>query len=306
MIEKTGKKGNRTDAENEKKNRINDDFIMLPTVDFCFKELMKNDKVRKGFVAALLGRDPETIRQTTLIPNELRKESEDEKLGILDVLVELEDGSRMNIEMQVPYFECWTNRILFYVSRVYAGQIQKGQDYDALKKCIHVSILEFIHFPKDQRCYRKIILCDAETGEPYTDLIELHILELKKLPPEDQNETGIIRWMRFLNGKSRKEFDHMAEKDEYIREACGELKKLSLDEQKRIEYEQREKAIRDYNSQMHSAERRGKKRAFLEVVVKMLAKGMGAEEISDFVELDPEEIKKIEIEWKTAHPEKRS
>lgn len=94
---------------------------------------------------------------------------------------------------------------------------------------------------------------DAETGEPYTDLIELHILELKKLPPEDQNETGIIRWMRFLNGKSRKEFDHMAEKDEYIREACGELKKLSLDEQKRIEYEQREKAIRDYNSQMHSA-----------------------------------------------------
>lgn len=180
----------------------------------------------------------------------------------------------------------------------------KGQDYDALRKCIHVSILEFIHFPKDQRCYRKIILCDAETGEPYTDLIELHILELKKLPPEDQNETGIIRWMRFLNGKSRKEFDHMAEKDEYIREACGELKKLSLDEQKRIEYEQREKAIRDYNSQMHSAERRGieigEERAFREVVVKMLAKGLRTEEISDFVELDPEEIKKIEIEWKAS------
>ena len=92
--------------------------------------------------------DPETIRQTTLIPNELRKESEDEKLGILDVLVD---------------------------------------------------------FPKDQRCYRKIILCDAETGEPYTDLIELHILELKKLPPEDQNETGFIRRISFLNGRSRKE-----------------------------------------------------------------------------------------------------
>ena len=28
----------------------NDNFIMLPTVDFCFKELMKNPKVRKGFL----------------------------------------------------------------------------------------------------------------------------------------------------------------------------------------------------------------------------------------------------------------
>ena len=66
--------------------------------------------------------------------------------------------------------------------------------------------------------------------------------------------------MRFLGGKSRKEFEDMAEKDEYIREAYEDLKKLSLDEQKRLEYEVRQKAIRDYNSQMKSAERRGEKR----------------------------------------------
>ena len=237
-----------------------DNFIMLPTVDFCFKELMKNPKVRKGFVAAILGKEPETVRRTTVIETELRKESEDDKLGILDVLVELEDGVKMNMEMQVPYFEYWANRVLFYVSKIYTGQIQKGDDYDKLQKCIHVSILDFIHFPQDQRCYRKITFCDVETGEQYTDLMELHVLELKKLPPEDQNEEGVIRWMRFLGGKSRKEFEDMAEKDEYIREAYEDLKKLSLDEQKRLEYEVRQKAIRDHNSQMKSAERRGEKR----------------------------------------------
>lgn len=31
-----------------------ENFIMLPTVDFCFKELMMNPKVRTGFIAALL------------------------------------------------------------------------------------------------------------------------------------------------------------------------------------------------------------------------------------------------------------
>lgn len=82
---------------NEKRN--NDNFIMLPTVDFCFKELMKNSKVRKGFIAALLRKDPSLIRKTTLIPTELRKESEDDKLGILDVLIEMADGTKMNMEM---------------------------------------------------------------------------------------------------------------------------------------------------------------------------------------------------------------
>ena len=259
MIADEDKRDNYRNRDNENAEN-NDNFIMLPTVDFCFKELMKNPKVRKGFVAAILGKSPETVRRTTVIDTELRKESEDDKLGILDVLVELEDGGRMNMEMQVPYFEYWANRVLFYVSKIYTGQIKKGDDYEKLQKCIHVSILDFIHFPQDQRCYRKITFCDVETGEQYTDLMELHVLELKKLPPEDQNEEGVIRWMRFLGGKSRKEFEDMAEKDEYIREAYEDLKKLSLDEQKRLEYEVRQKAIRDYNSQMKSAERRGEKR----------------------------------------------
>lgn len=48
----------------------------------------------------------------------------------------------------------------------------------------------------------------------------------------------------------------MAEKDEYIGEAYELLKNLSADEKKRIEYEYREKALKDYNSQMISSERR--------------------------------------------------
>ena len=45
------------------KNRTDDEFIMLPTVDFCFKELMRNEKVRKGIIAALLGVRPEEIKR---------------------------------------------------------------------------------------------------------------------------------------------------------------------------------------------------------------------------------------------------
>ena len=42
----------------ENSERNDDNFIMLPTVDFCFKGLMNNPKVRKGFIAALVTRKP--------------------------------------------------------------------------------------------------------------------------------------------------------------------------------------------------------------------------------------------------------
>ena len=137
-------------------------------------------------------------------------------------------------------------------------QIHKGDDYDKIQKCIHVSILDFVHFPEDNRCYRKITFCDTKTGEVYTDVMEIHVLELGKLPPEDQNEEGIIRWMRFLNAKSRKELKEMAKQDEYFGEAYEELDRLSADEKKRLEYETRLKYKRDKYAQLHYATRIGR------------------------------------------------
>ena len=69
----------------ETQNR--EDFIMLPTVDFCFKELMQNAKVRQGMIAALLGVEPEEIEETILLPTILHTEYPDDKYGILDVKV---------------------------------------------------------------------------------------------------------------------------------------------------------------------------------------------------------------------------
>ena len=37
----------------ENGERNDDNFIMLPTVDICFKNLMENPEVRRGFIAAL-------------------------------------------------------------------------------------------------------------------------------------------------------------------------------------------------------------------------------------------------------------
>lgn len=49
----------------------------------------------------------------------------------------------------------------------------------------------------------------------------------------------------------------MAEKNEYINEAYQILKNISADDKKRVEYESREKAIRDYNHLIYIAKKEG-------------------------------------------------
>ena len=232
-----------------------EDFIMLPTVDFCFKELMQNDNIRKNIIAALLNLPSSEVENTELMPTILRKESKDDKYGILDVRVRLKDGEQIDFEMQVEAFDCWANRSVYYLSKMYAGEIKEGEGYDC--KCIHVSILAYDHFRDDKECYRRIAFCDTKTGKEYTDLMEMHILELSKLPPEEKNETSLLQWMRFLGGKTRKDFEEMAKKNSELEEAYDVLDKLSADEKKRLEYETRQRAIRDYNIGMLTAERRG-------------------------------------------------
>ena len=71
------------------------EFIMKPKVDYCFKELMQEACVRNGFISALLALRPEEIQKTELMPTHLRQMYGEDKLGILDVRVLMSDGTQL-------------------------------------------------------------------------------------------------------------------------------------------------------------------------------------------------------------------
>ena len=71
---------------------------------------------------------------------------------------------------------------------------------------------------------------------------------------------------------------------------------------KRLEYEAREKAIRDYHSQMQASREEGrkegreegKKEGVASIITNMLRKGKSPEEIADMTGEDLEEIQEIQ------------
>ena len=96
----------------------------------------------------------------------------------------------------------------------------------------------------------------------------------------------------------------MAKANEYIGIAYEELQKLSADELKRLDYEAREKAVRDYNTQMRSALRRGARGKLKEIIKKKLEKGMTTAEIEEILEEDADMIQELadEIRKESASP----
>ena len=85
-----------------------DNFIMLPTNDFCFKELMQNPKVRKGFIAGILRKDPKEITDTILLPTETRRDYVDDKLP--QVLVRIEQGEKVSGESIIQWMEFFSGK----------------------------------------------------------------------------------------------------------------------------------------------------------------------------------------------------
>lgn len=232
-----------------------EDFIMKPYVDWCFKELMRNPKTRRGFIAELLDLPPEQIGTTTILENELSKRSEEEKKGVLDVHVLLENGTQLDIEMQVVYIKYWDDRSLFYLCKMFADQLRKGEDYDQLQKCVHVSVLNFNYYKNDNIYYRKAQIVDKATGKLYSDKLELQILELPKIPKEYHHPDGIIAWMNFFRGGKKEDLKEMSRGNIYLEEAYEDLMEMSQDESKRRAYEARERALRDQLSIQRQAER---------------------------------------------------
>ena len=80
----------------------------------------------------------------------------------------------------------------------------------------------------------------------------MSILELPKLKKHDYPETELLNWAKFMNAERQEEFEEMAEKDQYIEKAYEALKNISADHEKRLEYEAREKALRDHDYLMKS------------------------------------------------------
>lgn len=273
------------------------EFLMKPRVDYAFKEIMMDEKARIGFLSAMLKLNPEEIKETQMLNTNLRKQSEKEKLGILDVRILMNNNTEIDIEIQLAAMNIWADRALFYLAKMYTEQISAGEDYTLFKKCVSISILDFKLFEQEPEFYSCFHIREDSRNFLYTDKMEFHVLELPKLPKELKEDSSDIElWGKFINAERKEEFVMLAEKNTYIDSAYQHLQLISQDKEKRMEYEAREKAIRDYNQGILEAEQRGETRATKRIAKTLLLSGTSVDLVTQSTGLSIEQVQSLKKE----------
>ncbi len=77
--------------------------FISPKMDFCMKQLFQNEVVRKYFLSDVLDIPVKDNRSTRIQNTFLWKRYRNQKLGILDVLMEMNDNTKINVSAPIEF-----------------------------------------------------------------------------------------------------------------------------------------------------------------------------------------------------------
>ena len=218
----------------------NMDFeILPPTNDWIFK-LLFGDERNKSMLVNLLQSFlelPQEEFELTFLDSHLKKEFEEDKLGIVDIKIKTASGKIINIEIQMNPVNYIGERLSFYKSKLIAEQIGEGEKYDVIQKVICICITSYPLFPGKQEYINAFRYYNPKNNLLFEAIPEEIItIEIPKLPLYSDGST-LYDWLLFLKSNTKEDFEMIAEKNPEIRKAVDTLYKISTDEKARAVYE---------------------------------------------------------------------
>ena len=269
--------------------------FLSPRNDVVFKRLFgdeRNTDILTAFLKSALTLPADDYEEVTLVDPHLRRESLDDKLGILDVKVKTRSGKIIDIEIQVSNLPQLRERIVFYLARMITEQIGEGDSYKTIQRSISILIADHVLISENQHYHNCYTLYDPHTDSEFTNLLEVNTLELPKLP-ENADGTVLWDWLKFLDARNEEELTMLADKNLEVKKAVGKLMELSSDEQTRLLAESREKLRRDIDARERGAKESGWNEAQRAIARNALNHNMSLEDIAAITGLPLEEIRTL-------------
>lgn len=285
--------------ENRPLNRLN---------DFFFKNLMGSDKrsdLTLRFLNLILDRTKENeFKHIKFLNPNYNPLTNDGKLAILDIRASIDDETFVDLELQVSRQNYMAERSMFYLSRMYSEQMLRGEQYDELKPVIGINLLDFSLFKDETDWHNKASFSLEKSHKIITDCITLHFLELPKLKISDIKKVKRLEaWGAYFAGKcNQEEMEVLTMTEPLLKKALSYEKSFVNDDDMYIKYQLREDAIREENTKLSLAEKRGIKQGIekgiqkttVQNVINGLKANLDLQVIATVTGLSVDEVKKIQ------------
>jgi len=250
--------------------------LMDLRVDFAFKLLFTkgNPRLLISLLNAIFANKkiPRVIKSLTIKNPYLEKESCEDKLSVLDIRAELDDGTTILIEMHMYGLGELKAKTIRSWARAYGEELEVGDSYIGQQPTIIIAFtygkveavreINNSNMDKD-KIHRFCMIMDCEDLIVFTDAMELHYIDMKAFV-KAVNEAGSInigdteemmfaKWLSIITQKEindKKIVEDACKDEEEIRMAVSTLARQSEDKITRQAYQRRQDEIYFYNKNM--------------------------------------------------------
>ncbi len=214
--------------------------------DFAFKYVFGEDckeanDALKSLLTVFLERK---VNHVVVKNSEMVKDYSKMKSSRLDLLVEFNDKTTVDLEMQLRQTkDNLMNRFSYYLARLHGSQDMEGKSYGQLKETIVMIFFNVNIVENDNICNTFRLKCDGDlplVKEEKEDCMKLRAIEMPKVdlnkPLEDMNEQEKMIYY-FLNchkGMEDSKIKMMIESDEVIQMLEKRVETISDDRWKKI------------------------------------------------------------------------
>ncbi|MCL2386172.1 MAG: Rpn family recombination-promoting nuclease/putative transposase [Defluviitaleaceae bacterium] len=209
----------------------------------------------------------------------LDRESGDDKLSILDIRAELEDGTAILIEIHMYGLGELKAKTIRSWARAYGEDLEIGNRYTSQPPTIAIAFTNgtveaLENTQKESKIHRLCMIMDCEDFTVFTDAMELHYIDMQAFAKavneansiniNDTEEAMFVKWLSVITQKeinNKSIIENACKDEEEIYMAVSALSRQSEDKYARQAYQRRQdelyfhnKARAEYEQAKHEIE----------------------------------------------------
>ena len=210
---------------------INPELKMKSDIMFkAFYGRKENEEFLQDFLEAVLGEKIEIKK----VMHDVRLEqlAKEQKFGILDLGVELEDGEFINVEIQIKNYKNIEKRTTFYACKKLIEQLGPGEDYRQLKPTIIIAILDYSFIKLPEYITETVRVAKEHREYEINNEVKYYYIELEKFrnqnPDMTQKEN---QWLSFLDMERGDLLEMACKENDKVKRAVENYEVLTGDEE---------------------------------------------------------------------------
>jgi predicted transposase/invertase (TIGR01784 family) len=260
--------------------------------DIAFRKIFGNENRKEVLIsflnAVLLLKDKNRIINVDVLTPYQLPAIKGGKVTIVDVKAKDQNQKEYIVEMQVAEVDGLDKRVLYYASKSYSAQIERGDLYEKLNPTFFIGILDF-EVTQNPSYINRHKVVDIETGENFIKDIEFNFIELPKFKKTAAElKTIIDQWVYFIKNAENLEVIPENVKDEGLRFAYQDADKHN--------WSNEELAAYDYVFMREQDDRGRITKVQKDIARRLLKAGLSVEEVAAYTQLTSEQVQQLKNE----------